>query len=457
LNQREQRRKLDRILLTYVEEMSSSSSRKRRLKAAALIAAKQQADDPDSTDLVLPDEDGAAFEERVSRSAAPLAPVRDCHKLFAVTTTLDCAWTSGCVPCAYKIATFDVALDFSFCKRIPNQRPELCPRCCRPSTAATITTNNYTAGADVTARTGAGVPPRTTAPPPVSIPGLYRPTMRVLTVGDGDFSFSLALARFGCHVTATSYETKETVVRVYESIGVEATLSELEKGAGCSIAFSVDATNLRETLPVLDGDDQQQFDRIVWNFPCSAVTKGQDGQNQEMEHNKELVRRFVDNASNFLSSNGHGQIHINHKTKPPFNQWKLEEVAMSAAPNNVRYLGRVVLDRCLFPPYVPRKALDRKSFPCHDACTYIFDVVQDNTTNATTTTTTRNPLDDMTISDPLKVLVENKVLSSSSSKGSLVAITPVLIQSLRARFLQQRQDEARHVSTVSRKKGRRRR
>ena len=454
---------MDRILLTYVEEMSSSSCRKRRLKAAALIAAKQQADDPDSSDLV-PDDDGAVFEETVSRSSAPLAPVRDCHKLFAATTTLNCAWKSGCVACAYKIATFDVALDFSFCKRIPNQRPELCPRC-RPSTAGKRITTNITAGADVTAnvtaRTGAGVPART-APPPVSIPGLYRPTMRVLTVGDGDFSFSLALARFGCHVTATSYETKETVLRVYQSIGVEATLSELEKDAG-PIAFSVDATNLRETLPILDGDDQKQFDRIVWNFPCSAVAKGQDGQNQEMEHNKELVRRFVDNARNFLSSNGHGQIHINHKTKPPFNQWKLEEVAMSAAPNNVRYLGRVVLDRGLFPPYVPRKALDRKSFPCHDACTYIFDVVQDNTTTATTmttttTTTTRNPLDATTISDPLEVLVENNVwLSSSSSKGSLVAVTPALIQSLRARFLQQQQDEERPVSTLRRKKGRRRR
>jgi hypothetical protein len=36
------------------------------------------------------------------------------------------------------------------------------------------------------------------------------------------------------------------------------------------------------------------------------------------------------------------------------------------------YIGRIVLDRCLVPPYVPRKALDRKSFPVHDACTYVF-------------------------------------------------------------------------------------
>ena len=37
-------------------------------------------------------------------------------------------------------------------------------------------------------------------------------------------------------------------------------------------------------------------------------------------------------------------------------------------------MGRLVLDRCLLPPYVPRKALDRKSFPVHDACTYVFSL-----------------------------------------------------------------------------------
>ena len=36
------------------------------------------------------------------------------------------------------------------------------------------------------------------------------------------------------------------------------------------------------------------------------------------------------------------------------------------------YYGRVVFDRYIFPGYVPRKALDKKSFPSHDACTYVF-------------------------------------------------------------------------------------
>ena len=369
----------------------NSSCRKRRLKA---LAASYDDDD----------------------DASSVTPKRDCRDLLVVATTLRCAWRNLCVPCAYKIATFDVALDYSFCKRIPNQRPELCPRSTTDSTVS-----------------------------PSPVLG-YGPEMNVLTVGDGDFSFSLALARFGCNVTATSYETKETVVRVYQSVGIEATLSELEASSRCSTAYCVDATNLQETLPLTDC----KFDRIVWNFPCSAVAKGHDGQNQEMEDNKELVRRFVDNARSFLSPNG--QVHINHKTKPPFNQWKLEEIAVSAvsAATNVRYFGRVVLDRFLYPPYVPRKALDRKSFPCHDACTYIFDM-QEQTENRNTDKS-NNPLTAMAVSDPSKVLDEGDDIAQSAK--TLVAVTPDLILSIRARLLEQK-NGARHI--FSRKKGKRKR
>jgi len=379
----------------------NSSSRKRRLKAAAAVHS---------------DNDNDCI------SSPPAPPTRDCNDLYAVATTLHCAAQQCCVPCAYKVATFDVALDYRVGRSVPNQRPEQCPR----ATASTTTTT--TAAAD---RQHHGAPPLG-----------YDERTNVLTVGDGDFSFSLALARFGCHVTATSYETRETLLRVYQSVGIEATLAELEQSSGgCSTAFSVDATKLRETLPPSLSRFYQKFDRIVWNFPCSAVAKGQDGQNQEMEHNKDLVQRFVANARGFLSTD-QGQIHINHKTKPPFNQWKLEQVVLSAAPN-VRYLGRVVLDRYLFPPYVPRKALDRKSFPCHDACTYIFDFQGGGDSSSAV----ENPLKTMALSEQQAFELLDRECNSSSnnsntlpppSLNALVAVTPDLLKSLRARLLQQK-------------------
>ena len=271
-------------------------------------------------------------------------PRRELTRLFCDKETYDCAVNNMCAPCAYKIGNFDIAFDKEFTSKAPNQRPEACPRIAESPGVLAGTLG-------------------------------YRPGMNVLLCGDGDFSFSLSVARIlslnvdetsESKLVATSYELKETLAEVYPSF-VE-TLQELEDRGGRS-HFNVDATRLHETLP--ESIRGCKFDRIVWNFPCTAVARGQDGQNEAMDDNKNLVRRFVRSARQYLA--GGGEIHICHKTKPPFNQWKLEEVVICSCDDPAyKYLGRIVLDRAVLPPYVPRKALDKKSFPCHDACVYIF-------------------------------------------------------------------------------------
>ena len=226
----------------------------------------------------------------------------------------------------------------------------------------------------------------------------YQRGMSVLTVGDGDLTFSLAVARIlfanveqrqrhenSGRLVATSYESKDTLLKVYPNIGT--TIQELES-LGATVCYQVDATNIAGTLPkdvLKAGNDK--FDRITWNFPCSAIGSGQDGQNDAMEFNKQLIRDFVGNAvASRLVDKVDGEIHMLHKTKPPFNQWQIETVALEALgakgdddddaddddDRSLEYKGRIAFDRCLMPPYVPRKALDKKSFTCHDACTYVF-------------------------------------------------------------------------------------
>lgn len=331
--------------------------------------------------------------------------VRDCLNLWVVRETLQCASIRNCIPCAYKIACFDVAMDTEFCREIPNQRPELCPR---------------SKMAEMKIREG--------------VLGFGR-TMKVLTVGDGDFSFSLALARMGVSLAASSYEKMETLEKIYPN--VKDTIEELQS-LGAKVYFGVDATKLDETLPK---SARVKYDRIVWNFPCSAIAKGQDGQNEEMEFNKSLVRSFLLCATDYIQPHAH--ILMNHKTKvrmgvpgcyliglyqasiteshyliffrqPPFNQWRIEDVALGLHEEQDRqlyhFVGRVVMDRNLFPPYVPRKALDRKSFPVHDACTYVFARV-------------KVPM----------------LAACSSTTDPLVPVTPELLQSLRGSLLQTKQ------------------
>jgi 25S rRNA (uracil2634-N3)-methyltransferase len=293
--------------------------------------------------------DGPASEDEEStesdqHNTIPLdIPIRDCQNLYAPPVTLDCAQKHGCVPCAYKIGLYDVALDAEFTKKVPNKRPEQCPR------SSSEASPDGTMG--------------------------YRQGMAALTVGDGDMSFSLALARIlkpkdgSSTVIATSYEDKETLLKTYPSF--EDNVKELES-LGAKLFYNVDATRLSETLLP---STNMKFDRICWNFPCTAIANGQDGQNDDMDRNKDLVRKFMNGAMQML--NCQGEIHMCHKTKPPYNQWKLEHVALDSLPeDSIRYLGKVVLDRYLLPPYTPRKALNRKSFPCHDACFYVFGLVE---------------------------------------------------------------------------------
>jgi len=307
-------------------DLSPSRSRKRNLDTTA-STKEEECDDESETHY------------------SPEMPVRDCKHLFVSPVTLNCAQIHQCVPCGYKIGCYDVALDAEFTKTVPNQRPEQCPR--RSSSAVLL---------------------------PDGTMGYWQ-GMNVLTVGDGDMSFSLALARrllgsssssSSSTVIGTSYEDKLTLVNTYPNF--EENVTELEK-LGAKLYYKVDATRLKETLPTLD----KKFHRICWNFPCTAIANGQDGQNDAMERNKDLVRKFMGCAIQLLESRG-GEIHMCHKTKPPYNQWKLERVALenTLQDEDIHYMGKVVLDRYLLPSYTPRKALDRKSFPCHDACFYIF-------------------------------------------------------------------------------------
>ena len=124
------------------------------------------------------------------------------------------------------------------------------------------------------------------------------------------------------------------------------------------ISFNIDAKTMRSL---------GQFDRIIWNFPCIRMENGFDGQNEQMEENKNLLMIFFSHISHCLLPGG--QVHVTHKTKGPFYRWNLVSLAQNS---NLIYTGAVIFDRSLFPGYISRKVLSCKSFPMHDSQTYIF-------------------------------------------------------------------------------------
>lgn len=290
---------------------------------------------------------------------------RDLNQLYVHSDTLQCTLKHRCIPCSYKIIIHRPR--GASCQ--PNQRPERCPRF-RPHFDPETNNNN---------NNGSGHSPLLS-------------NRLTLIVGDGNFSYSLALVRqlhssttrttasdsstTTSTLIATSHESKDSIIQTYPD-GAEILSQLLETAAGSSsdlvhiqVKHEIDATNeshLRSLLPKTNDQNHPGFDLIVWNFPCIRVDQGLDGQNQEMEQNKTLLREFFRSSQSVLKVDG--EIHVTHKTKAPFGQWNIVRLAQEAG---LVYSHSTVFDRCLVPGYTNKKVLSSDSFPIWDAQTYVF-------------------------------------------------------------------------------------
>jgi 25S rRNA (uracil2634-N3)-methyltransferase len=184
--------------------------------------------------------------------------------------------------------------------------------------------------------------------------------MAILTVGDGDFSFSLSLANQllsndTAKLTATSHESLKSVLDTYKPHS-QATLASL-RSLGATVLHEVDATNLAATTELhsereskhgkKDKDEikvkLKKFDVVIWNFPCLSLPAGADGQAKELAANRELLTSFFNNVHQFLRK-GTGEVHISHKTVEPFSWWGIKQLA---AESGFDFAYAVIFDRCL--------------------------------------------------------------------------------------------------------------
>jgi 25S rRNA (uracil2634-N3)-methyltransferase len=294
--------------------------------------------------------------------------LRSLENLYVHADTLDCVLKNRCVPCGYKIVLHARP------GLLPNQRPELCMRIRAEAKKDASAANASLAGHGTRARQElkaaasiAKAEAQGNQDKPCRI-GLYDEThvARLLTVGDGNFSFSLALARVFAlaktrrvELVVTSHESRASVVETYPD--GEAILQELATMDHVSVHHGVDATDATQMTSL------GTFDRVLWNFPCVRVPRGKDGQNEEMELNKALLDGFFQHIPSLLTPTG--EVHVTHKTKPPFSQWGMEEIA---ARHGLRHAQSVVFDRCLYPGYSNKKVLSKGSFPIWDSQTFVF-------------------------------------------------------------------------------------
>ena len=94
------------------------------------------------------------------------------------------------------------------------------------------------------------------------------PTWRILTVGDGDLSFSHAIAKHvkPAQLTASTYDAAQTIEDKY----ADNALSQLRKlGIRVLTEFDVTKPSAWQRL------DQQRFDVVIFQFPLIPAFKGE--------------------------------------------------------------------------------------------------------------------------------------------------------------------------------------
>lgn len=225
------------------------------------------------------------------------------------------------------------------------------------ATATTDATANATATNPSLAHSPALKPalkePRRRPPPLPLRPEFFSSTPApILTVGDGDLSFSLALARAadcGPRLTATVYDSRDTLVRKYpDAEGRIAGLQQL----GAKVFFGIDARKLSSS-PINDiivpGD---KFGIIAFQFPLLPVMNKQEFQTASCKdpvlNNRLMLLEFLLEAKNLLLENGLAV--ITSKDVRPYTLWRLHD---TLAPNipEIDFLGKVPFSVADYPGY----------------------------------------------------------------------------------------------------------
>lgn len=145
--------------------------------------------------------------------------------------------------------------------------------------------------------------------------GPYSNHHRILVVGDGDLSFSLALATElgGQNLTATTYDSKSEVYSKYDNArGIVNALLHNK----AEVIHGVDGTKLSE----YDWAMVTPYHRIVFNFPhIGGSTK------DDVRVNQELLSGFFRSCSLLLADDGH--LHVALRPTPFYESWDIKHLA----------------------------------------------------------------------------------------------------------------------------------
>ena len=199
------------------------------------------------------------------------------------------------------------------------------------------------------------------------------PNWRILTVGDGDLSFSMSLFnRFKpLELTASVLDCESELLDKYE----QNSFIQL-KQAGVEIITELDITELNSWQKL-----KPVYDLVIFQFPLVPGFKSkQEFQAMQDKYgfdfsintlNRRLLRKFLQASfSRLLSPNGERLAYISSKDVKPYIEWNIEDQLHLGL--DTQYLGSMPFDMNEFAGYRVRNVDRDKQVKDTKALTYVW-------------------------------------------------------------------------------------
>lgn len=196
------------------------------------------------------------------------------------------------------------------------------------------------------------------------------PAWRILTIGDGDLSFSHSL--FNNYrpqaLTATTFDDLASLSTKY---GLEHFQQLQEKG--CEVLTSFDVTD-QKTWGKLG---EHQFDAVIFQFPLLPAFNSNEDYKQRCQNisvntlHRRLLRQYLLNCfDHFLDGNGAQLAFITSKDVKPYRQWHIEQSLI--LNSKINYLGSMAFEIENFPGYKIRNVDRDKHVKDTQGITYVY-------------------------------------------------------------------------------------
>jgi len=198
------------------------------------------------------------------------------------------------------------------------------------------------------------------------------PDWRILTVGDGDLSFSSAIHNNVKPRTlvASTYDDAITIEQKYQ----DNALNDL-KAQNVAVLNSFDVTNLAcwQTLSA----NQHSFDVVIFQFPLIPAFVGREAFENNTRQtsmnvlNRALLHQFIKYANEYaLDKNGPMLCYITSKDVKPYREWNIEGSLNNGLTAD--YLGQIPFDISHFEGYKIRNVDRDKHVKDTSGITYVF-------------------------------------------------------------------------------------